>query len=75
MGIPMVADRVAQMVVKQHLEPGLTEIFDQDSWILDLDIKSFFDTTDHGLLMRALRKHCQDGWVLLYVERGLTAAV
>jgi group II intron reverse transcriptase/maturase len=99
LGIPTVADRVAQMVVKQHLEPGLEEIFDPDSygyrpaksahqaveqarqrcwsydWVLDLDIKGFFDTIDHGLLMRALQKHCQDDWVLLYVERWLTAPV
>jgi len=32
LGIPTVADRVAQMVVKQHLEPGLEEIFDPDSY-------------------------------------------
>lgn len=99
LGIPTVADRVAQMVVKQHLDAGLDAVFDADSygyrpgksahqaleqarqrcwshdWVLDLDIKGFFDTIDHGLLMRALRKHCQDDWVLLYVGRWLTAPV
>ncbi|OKO71448.1 group II intron reverse transcriptase/maturase [Bradyrhizobium sp. NAS96.2] len=99
LGIPTVADRVAQMVVKQYLEPGLDRAFDPDSygyrpgksahlaieqtrkrcwdydWALDLDIKGFFDTIDHALLVRALRKHCQEPWVLLYVERWLKAPV
>ena len=26
-------------------------------WVLDLDIRGFFDNIDHGLLMRAVRKH------------------
>ena len=32
LGIPTVADRIAQMVVKQVLEPQLELIFDQDSY-------------------------------------------
>lgn len=35
LGIATVADRVAQMMVKQHLEPGLDKVFDPasyDSW-------------------------------------------
>jgi len=36
---------------------------------IDLDIKGFFDTIDHELLMKAVRFYCQDKWVLLYVER------
>jgi hypothetical protein len=32
LGIPTVADRIAQMVVKQVLEPQLEPIFDQDSY-------------------------------------------
>lgn len=75
LGIPTVGDRVAQMVIKQHLEPGLDVMFDPDSygyrpgksahqaveqarkrcwshdWVLDLDIKGFFDSIDHDLLM------------------------
>ncbi len=43
--------------------------------MLDLDIKSFFDTIDHELLMRALRKHTDCKWVLLYIERWLTAPI
>lgn len=34
---------------------------------------SYFDNIDHDLLMRAVRKHCQTPWVLLYVERWLKA--
>ena len=47
----------------------------QAFWALDLDIKSFFDTIDHELLMRALRKHTDCKWVLLYIERWLTAPI
>lgn len=45
------------------------------AWVLDLDIKGFFDTIDHGLLMRAVRKHTGCRWVLLYIERWLKAPV
>jgi retron-type reverse transcriptase len=44
-------------------------------WVLDLDIKSFFDTIDHELLLRAVRKHTDCKWLLLYVERWLKAPV
>jgi group II intron reverse transcriptase/maturase len=42
-------------------------------WVLDLDIKSFFDTIDWELLLRALRRHTDCKWVLLYIERWLRA--
>lgn len=42
-------------------------------WVLDLDIKGFFDNLDHELLLRALRKHTSSKWILLYVERWLKA--
>ena len=42
-------------------------------WVLDLDVKGFFDSIDHDLLIKALRRHTQCRWVLLYVERWLTA--
>ncbi|MGH2703025.1 MAG: group II intron reverse transcriptase/maturase [Actinomycetota bacterium] len=44
-------------------------------WVLDLDIKSFFDTIDWELLLRAVRRHTDCKWVLLYVERWLKAPV
>jgi RNA-directed DNA polymerase len=45
------------------------------NWVLDLDIRGFFDNLDHELLMRAVRKHTDCKWVLLYVERWLKASV
>ena len=44
-------------------------------WVLDCDIKAFFDEIDHGLLMRAVRKHTDSKWLLLYIERWLKAPV
>lgn len=97
LGVPTVADRIAQMVAKMTLEPITEPVFHQDSygyrsgrsaldaielvrrrcwkydWVVEFDIKKFFDTINHELLMRALRKHCQIPWVLLYVERWLKA--
>ena len=43
--------------------------------MLDLDIKSFFDEIDWSLLMRAVRRHTDCKWVLLYLERWLEAPV
>ena len=99
LGIPTVADRIAQMVVKNVLEPKLEPCFHDDSygyrphksahdalkvarqrcwktdWVLDVDIKGFFDNIDHELLMKAVRKHTDCTWVLLYIKRWLTAPV
>jgi len=99
LGVPTVADRVAQTVVKEYLEPQLDACFHPDSygyrpgrsakeavgmararcwrydWVLELDIRAFFDNLDHALLLRALRHHTDCKWVLLYVERWLTAPV
>jgi RNA-directed DNA polymerase len=99
LGIPTVADRIAQMVAKLYLEPGLEPHFHPDSfgyrpnksaldavdscrkrcwkynWVVDLDIKGFFDNLDHDLLMRAVRKHTDCKWLHLYIERWLTAPI
>lgn len=45
----------------------------QFAWVVEFDIKSAFDQIDHGLLMKAVRSHIKEGWVLLYIERWLTA--
>ncbi|HTX01838.1 MAG TPA: group II intron reverse transcriptase/maturase [Acidimicrobiales bacterium] len=42
-------------------------------WVIDLDLKSFFDSLDHSLVMRTVSKHTDLRWVLLYVERWLKA--
>jgi retron-type reverse transcriptase len=44
-------------------------------WVLDLDIKGFFDEIDHELMLRAVRKHTDCKWLLLYIERWLKAPV
>ena len=44
-------------------------------WVLDLDIRGFFDNIDHALLLKAVRRHTTDRWVVLYIERWLMADV
>ena len=44
-------------------------------WIVDIDIKDFFDSIDHELLLRAVRKHTDYPWALLYIERWLKTPV
>jgi len=44
-------------------------------WVVDLDIKGFFDNINHELLMKAVRKHVTERWILLYIERWLQAPV
>lgn len=97
LGIPTVADRIAQMTVKMYFEPMVEPYFYPDSygyrpgksaleairitrrrcwryhWILEYDIKGLFDNIDHELLMRAVRKHTDCKWIILYVERWLKA--
>ncbi len=97
LGIPTVADRVAQTVVKMVLEPVVEPVFHEDSygyrpgksaldavevarkrcwkadWVIDLDIKSFFDSLDHDLVERAVARHTDLAWVRLYIARWLRA--
>jgi RNA-directed DNA polymerase len=42
-------------------------------WILDLDIRAFFDSVPHSLLLKAVAHHTSERWVLLYISRWLTA--
>ncbi|TMJ66939.1 MAG: group II intron reverse transcriptase/maturase, partial [Alphaproteobacteria bacterium] len=42
-------------------------------WVLDIDVKSYFDSIDWALLLKAVRKHTDCPWVLLYIERWLEA--
>lgn len=97
LGVPTVADRVAQMVGKIEFEPMVEPYFHQDSygyrpgksaadalavvrercwrydWVLEFDIKGLFDNIDHELLMKAVRKHTDNPWVILYIQRWLKA--
>jgi RNA-directed DNA polymerase len=44
-------------------------------WVVDLDIKGFFDNLDQTLLMWAVKKHAKGQWLVLYIERWLKAPV
>jgi RNA-directed DNA polymerase len=99
LGIPTISDRIAQMVVKDILEPIIDPSFHHDSygyhpgksaldavstarqrcwrdnWVLDMDIRGFFDAIDHSLVMKAISTFTNDRWVLLYIRRWLEADV
>jgi RNA-directed DNA polymerase len=42
-------------------------------WVVDLDIRSFFDSVPWDLMLRAVAHHTDQKWVVLYVERWLEA--
>lgn len=42
-------------------------------WVVEFDIRGLFDNIDHELLMKALRRHCDTNWILLHIERWLSA--
>jgi len=99
LGIPTILDRIAQEVVRTHLERIVEPLFHRDSFgyrpgrnchqaiqqscsntmnhdfVLDLDIKGFFDNINHDLMMKALSHYCKDKWVLMYVKRWLKAGI
>jgi RNA-directed DNA polymerase len=45
----------------------------QYDWVVEFDIKGAFDNLDHGLLRKAVRKHTDCRWVVLYGERWVQA--
>ena len=47
----------------------------ENAYVVDLDIKGFFDNIDHELMMKAVNKHTKEKWIILYVERWLTTSV
>lgn len=47
----------------------------RDDWVLDMDIRGFFDALDHKLVMIAVSRFTQCTWTLLYIERWLKADV
>jgi len=97
LGVPTVADRIAQTVVAMHLERLVEPVFHPDSygyrpgrsaldavavcrercwrndWVIDLDVRAFFDSVDHSLMLKAVARHTDAKWVLLYVARWLKA--
>ena len=42
-------------------------------WVLDLDVRAFFDSVPHSLLLKAVAHHTSERWVLLYISRWLAA--
>jgi group II intron reverse transcriptase/maturase len=38
-------------------------------WVIDLDIKGFFDNLDHDLVLKAVDHHTDNPWVRLYISR------
>ena len=99
LGIPTIADRIAQQVIKDYLESRFEKIFHENSygyrplksahqaleqvrqnawkrdWVIDMDIKGFFDEVSHELLMKALRRHVSENWVLMYIKRWLESPI
>ena len=97
LGVPNVADRIAQTAAAMLLEEKLEPIFHRDSygyrpgrsaldalavtrkrcwqqdWVVDLDIRAFFDSVPHDLLLKAVAHHTDERWVLLYIARWLTS--
>jgi RNA-directed DNA polymerase len=45
------------------------------AWVIDLDIKGFFDNLNHEWMMKMVSHHTKEKWVLLYIERWLKAAI
>jgi len=97
LGVPTVADRIAQTVVAMYLERLVEPIFHPDSygyrpgrsaldavarcrercwrkdWVIDLDVRAFFDSVDHSRMLKAVARHTDAKWVLLYAARWLEA--
>ncbi len=41
------------------------------NWVLDVDIRNFFDSVDHGWLLRMLAHRIADPRILRLIERWL----
>ena len=77
----MVIDRVAKRNSYLHNKSAHQALLKtrQRCWkypfVLDMDIKGFFDNIDHNLMLKALEVHTEEKWVILYVKRWLKASV
>src|SRR5947209_599016 len=89
LGVPTVADRIAQVVVRSYLEPLVEPVFHEDSygyrpgrsahdalrgcrercwrndWVVDMDIRSFFDSVPWDLTLKAVAHHTDQRWILV----------
>jgi len=43
----------------------------QYAWVVDMDIKAFFDEVSHELLMKAIDCHVEEKWAKMYITRWL----
>jgi RNA-directed DNA polymerase len=99
LGVPCIADRVAQTVVAARIEAVAEPVFHPGSfgyrpgrgaldavaacrencwrydWVIDLDIRQFFDSVPRDLIMRAVQARVDLPWVILYVRRWLAAPI
>lgn len=99
LGIPTIEDRIAQMVVRNRIEPRLEKIFLENSygyrpnksaldaigitrtrcfkypWIVEFDIVGLFDFINHEKLLAIMSRHVKEKWLLLYIQRFLTAPI
>jgi RNA-directed DNA polymerase len=99
LGVPTVADRIAQTVAAARLEAVVDPLFHPDSygyrhgksaldavaacrtrcwqgnWVIDLDIRKFFDSVPWDLAVKAVEGHTghETRWIVLYVKRWLAA--
>jgi len=99
LGVPTVADRIAQTVAAARLEKAVEPLFHPDSygyrpgrsaldavaacrkrcwkfsWVVDLDIRKFFDSVPWDLVVKAVEAHAdhETRWIVLYVKRWLAA--
>ena len=99
LGVPCVADRIAQTVAAARLEQAAEPVFCPGSygyrpqrgaldavaacrercwkysWVVDLDIREFFDSVPWDLIVKAVEKHTDHDtrWIVLYVKRWLAA--
>jgi RNA-directed DNA polymerase len=44
-------------------------------WVIDCDVRAFFDSVDHSLMLKAVERHTDQRWILLYARRWLTAPI
>lgn len=96
-GVPTIEDRIAQMIIRNRIEPRLEDIFLDDSygnrpnksaidaightrnrcfkmpWVIEYEIVGLFDNINHKKLMRVVRKHVHEKWIILYIKRFLKA--
>lgn len=99
LGVPTIADRIAQTVAANRIGTVTEKFFHADSygyrpgrgahdalavarkrcwefdWVVEFDIRAFFDSVPHDLVVRAVEGLRLSPWVLLYVKRWLTAPV